>query len=109
MTQQVMIVVGTPPDSVERLLDAIASAGGGIVGHYTHCAFTNPGTGRFKPDADANPHSGARGQINAVAEVRIETFCRRDQARGVVEAIRRAHPYEEAVVYVVPLLSADEL
>jgi len=107
--QRVMIVVTVPPEHVEPVLDAISGAGGGVVGQYTHCAFTVAGTGRFKPDADANPHTGSVGQINSEAEVRIETFCERDRARAVVAAIRAAHPYEEPVYYVLSLISDADL
>src|SRR5690606_26293872 len=51
MSQRVMIVVGTPTEAVEAVLEAIAGAGGGVVGNYTHCAYTNAGQGRFKPGA----------------------------------------------------------
>ncbi len=109
-TQRIMVVVTAPPDAVERVLDAVSSAGGGIIGNnYTHCAFTSPGIGRFKPSSEANPHIGAKGEINAVDEVRIETFCERAVAKAVVAAIRKAHPYEEPVIYLIPLLSEEEL
>lgn len=106
---QVYIVTTVPEDDLEAVLDAISSAGGGIIGHYTHCAFTNAGVGRFKPDEDATPHLGAKQQINAVDEWRIETFCDREKARAVVDAIHAAHPYEQAVVYVMPLLDPSAL
>lgn len=108
-TERIMIVTTTPPGAVEKVLDAISAAGGGIIGHYTHCAYTNPGLGRFKPSAEANPHVGAKEQINAVDEVRIETFCERRVAKAVVAAIRRAHPYEEPVIYLIPLLSEADV
>jgi hypothetical protein len=63
----------------------------------------------FKPDDTATPHSGEKGQINAEDEWRIETFCDRDKAQAVVAAIRTAHPYEEAVVYVLPSLDPNLL
>jgi hypothetical protein len=106
---RLMIVVGVPPGHVEKLLEAIAAAGGGVIGQYTHCAFTNPGRGQFKPSSAANPHIGAKEQINAVEEVRIETFCDRSAARAVVAAIRAAHPYEEPVIYLIPLLDEAAL
>ncbi|QPC82716.1 hypothetical protein G4Y79_24030 [Phototrophicus methaneseepsis] len=107
--ERVMIVVGAPPENVTAVLDAISGAGGGIVGDYTHCAFANPGEGRFKPSAEAHPHVGDRETINRVPEVRIETFCERRLAKQVAQAIRAAHPYEEPVIYIVPLLSEDDL
>lgn len=110
MTQEkIMIVTGVSPDGVDQILEAIASAGGGIVGDYTHCAFTNKGLGRFKPADSAQPHVGEIGAINQEAEVRIETFCPRNIGKKVVSAIRDAHPYEEPVIYIIPLLSEDDL
>jgi hypothetical protein len=106
---QIYVVTGVPESHLEPVLDAISSAGGGIVGQYTHCAFTNSGVGRFKPDESANPHIGMKQQINSVDEWRIETFCDRDKAKAVVQAIRDAHPYEEPVIYVMPLLNIDTL
>jgi hypothetical protein len=108
-TQQVLIVVTVPPDNVEVLLEAISAAGGGIVGDYTHCAYSSAGTGRFKPSAAAKPNLGAKSTINTVEEHRIETFCDRQQAKAVVAAIRAAHPYEEPVIYVIPLLAEADL
>lgn len=106
---EIMIVVTTPPASVDALLEAISSAGGGNIGHYTHCAFTSSGQGHFKPDAVASPHIGTLEQVNAVDEVRIESFCSRAAARAVVQAIRAAHPYEEPVIFIIPLLSEADL
>lgn len=107
--QRLMIVVTVPPEHTDALLDAISGAGGGIIGEYTHCAYVIRGTGRFKPSATATPHLGAKERINEEDEARIETFCDRDQAKAVVAAIREAHPYEEPVIYLLPLIEEDEL
>lgn len=109
MSEKIMIVTGVSPDGIDAVLNAISAAGGGIVGDYTHCAFTNDGYGRFKPTDSAQPHVGQRGAINKEAEVRIETFCPRAIGKQVVAAIREAHPYEEPVIYIIPLLSEDDL
>jgi hypothetical protein len=109
MAAKVMIVTGAPAEHIDAILDAIASAGGGTAGDYTHCAFTNAGYGRFKPGTESTPYSGEKGVVNQVAEVRIETFCPRSTARAVVNAIRPAHPYDERVIYIVPLLDESEL
>lgn len=106
---ELYIVTGVPESHVDAVLDAIAEAGGGRTGAYSHCAFTNPGVGRFKPDDSATPFVGAKGEINRVDEWRIETFCPRSAGRAVVEAIRRTHPYETPVIYAMPLLNLDEL
>lgn len=109
MSEKVLIVTGVSPDGVDAILHAVAKAGGGIVGNYTHCAFTNTGYGRFKPDNSATPHIGLSGAINQVEETRIETFCERQIAKQVVQAIRDAHLYEEPIIYIVPMLSEENL
>jgi hypothetical protein len=105
----VYIVTTVPESHIEPVLDAIAGAGGGHIGAYTHCAFTNPGVGRFRPEADADPFVGAKGEVNRVEEWRIESTCPLTNARAVVDAIRQAHPFETPVVYVLPLLNLDTL
>ncbi len=107
--QELMIIVGTPAEAVDRVLEAIAEAGGGVIGDYSHCAFVSSGQGRFKPSAAANPHVGDIGQVNSVDEMQIQTFCSRAAAKAVVQAIRAAHPYEEPVIYLIPTLSEDDL
>lgn len=109
MTLRVLIVTGAPADAVDGILEAIAGAGGGEVGEYTHCAYTNEGFGRFKPGVKATPQVGAKETVNKVPEVRIETFCDRDKAKAIATAVRAAHPYEEVVVYLIPLLDEDDL
>ena len=108
-TEQIMIVTSAPPINLEEVLGAIASAGGGVIGEYTHCAFTNLGQGQFKPSSQAQPHVGETNSVNQVDEIRIETFCERAVAKKVVAAIRQAHPYEEPVIYLIPLLNEHDL
>jgi hypothetical protein len=104
-----MIVFGVPTEHLEAVLEAMAAAGAGVIGQYTHCSYTSEGLGRFKPGAAANPAYGARQQINTVPETRVETFCARDRAKAVITAIRQAHPYEEPVIYLIPLLDENAL
>lgn len=106
---RIMIVFGVPTEHLQTLLAAMAEAGAGVVGEYTYCSFTHEGWGRFKPSGVANPAYGERGQINKVAETRVETFCQRDKAKAVVAAIRKAHPYEEPAIYLIPLLDESAL
>jgi hypothetical protein len=91
------------------VLKALAAAGAGVIGHYTCCSFSVAGRGRFKPDSEANPAVGGRQRINVEPEIRIETFCARDRVRSVVAALRAAHPYEEPVIYILPMLSEADV
>ena len=103
------IEVTAPVEAVERVLQAMGTAGAGVLGEYSHCAFVVVGQGRFQAGAGARPAVGVAGAMNTVEEGCIQSWCRRADARAVVAAIRAAHPYEEPVIYVIPLLSEDAL
>lgn len=94
------VVVYVPHDYADAVRDAIASAGGGTLGKYTHCTFTSMGVGRSKPMEGANPHIGTIGQIEAISEERIEVTCDENVVGNVVAAIKRIHPYEEIAMDV---------
>ncbi len=106
---RVMIVFTVPETHLDAVLNAMSEAGAGAIGEYTHCSFSSAGFGRFRPSARANPALGAREHLNVEAEIRVETFCDRAAAKAVVTAIRRAHPYEEPVLYVLALLDESAL
>lgn len=107
--QMVQIVFTVSASDLDPILKAMGEAGAGVLGEYTFCSFSTDGTGRFLPSDSATPHVGEVGAINQEAEVRVETFCDRNKARAVVNAIKAAHPYEEPVVYIIPLLDEAEL
>lgn len=107
-TKQVLLIVTVPESHLYDVLNAVGEAGAGQIGNYTHCAFFSPGTGRFKPNEAANPALGEKAQINEVEEYRIETFCSRDNVSAVIAAIRKAHPYEEPVIYLLPLMNEND-
>jgi hypothetical protein len=105
----ILLVVTVPVSHLYDVLSAMAEAGAGVIGEYTHCAYYAPGTGRFRPGENANPTIGTRTEITEVDEYRIEAQCPRSSAKAVCQAIRAAHPYEEPVFYLIPLLEEDEL
>ena len=82
-------------EATRQVLDALADAGAGQIGDYSHCAWSTEGTGQFLPHAGANPAIGAVGALEHVAETRLELVLPRRRRRAVIEALRAAHPYEE--------------
>jgi dinuclear metal center YbgI/SA1388 family protein len=81
--------------ATQRVLDALADAGAGRIGDYSHCAWSTEGTGQFLPGAGANPAIGRVGELERVEETRLELVLARGRRRAVLEALRAAHPYEE--------------
>ncbi len=95
MQKRFKIVVYVPETYGDVLREAMAHAGAGAIGNYTHCTFSVKGIGRFKPGVGTHPTIGEVGKIEAVEEERIETVCTDDTLDAVLEAIRKVHPYEE--------------
>ncbi len=89
------IVVYVPESHAEKLREAMGAAGAGKIGNYSFCTFTSKGTGRFKPDIEANPTIGEIGKFEAIEEERIETVCSEENLKNVLGVIKEVHPYEE--------------
>lgn len=103
--QNVKIVVYVPETHTDIVREAMGKAGAGKIGNYTFCSFSTKGTGRFKPEKGANPHIGGVGKFEEVEEERIEVNCPKELLGGVIDAIKKVHPYEEVAFDVYPLLN----
>ncbi|MGA7689152.1 MAG: Nif3-like dinuclear metal center hexameric protein [Jiangellales bacterium] len=101
------VVVFVPHADAQRVLDALASAGAGRIGDYDRCGYVLAGTGTFRPRAGANPTIGTIGEIEQVAETRLEMVVPRDRRAAVVQALRAAHPYEEPAFDLFELAAFD--
>ena len=89
------LVVFAPAAAADDVRRAMAEAGAGQIGAYDSCTFSTAGEGRFRPLAGADPAIGEVGEVETVAEVRIEAVLPRSARASVVAAVRAAHPYEE--------------
>ncbi len=95
---QYKIVVYIPIKSADAVREAIANAGGGKSERYSHASFSSRGIGRFKPLSGAHPAIGVVGRLEEVEEEKIEVTCDGENLNGLLEAIQRAHPYEEPAI-----------
>jgi hypothetical protein len=98
------LVVFVPPDSLEDVRDAVFAAGAGRIGDYERCSWYTPGLGTFLPLPGADPAVGEVGEEERVEELRLETVFPEERQGEVVEALRRAHPYEEPAFDIYALL-----
>lgn len=105
-TGTVKIVTFVPRADTDAVVTAMAAAGAGQIGDYSECAFTTPGTGRFRPGPGADPHIGTHGRRQDVPEDRVEMVMRRGDIAAVVANLIAAHPYEEVPYDLYPLVTA---
>ncbi|MBS3679560.1 Nif3-like dinuclear metal center hexameric protein [Ornithinibacillus massiliensis] len=102
------VVVYIPETHVEVVTDALAKAGAGHIGHYSHCTFQTKGTGTFMPLGEANPFIGKKNQLEMVPEVKVETIVQQSILSNVLKGMIAAHPYEEVAYDVIPLKNEGE-
>lgn len=99
------LVVYVPVDHHERVLQAIFEAGAGWIGNYSHCSFNVEGTGTFLPQESTDPYIGQAGRLERVKEIRIETIVPDSVRKAVVQAMLKAHPYEEVAYDLYELIA----
>jgi len=102
-SQQLKLVVFVPDEHVDRVREAVASAGAGRIGEYRLCSFTSPGQGTFFGSEGTDPAVGKSGRLERVEERRLEMVCSRSSLPLVVEMLRQFHPYEEPAFDVYEL------
>lgn len=89
------LAVFVPVDYLDQVRSAVTEAGAGWIGNYSHCTFSSPGKGTFKPLSGTNPFIGNIGEIEQVEEIRLETIVPARLVNKVLQAMLKAHPYEE--------------
>lgn len=105
----VKIVVFVPTSHADLIREVLAKSGCGHIGNYDNCSFSSKGVGRFRGLEGTKPAIGESGKIEEVEEERIETICESEKVKGVLEAIKEVHPYEEPAVDIYPLLNEGQL
>ena len=97
------LIFFVPHSHLDTVKDAVFATGAGTFpgGKYVKCCFQMPGQGQFMPAGGANPAIGAVGTLEYVEEMKVEVMCLgRSIMLHAVEALVKAHPYEE-VAYEV--------
>lgn len=72
------LVFYAPAEAVAACKAAIFRVGAGRYpgpGGYTEVCWSTSGNGQFRPGSTANPTIGNPGELEELAEVRVETLC----------------------------------
>ena len=97
------LVVFVPREALDAVREALFAAGAGRIGAYERCSWYTPGTGTFLAGEGADPAIGTLGEEEHVPEYRVEMVVPEESLEPVLDALRRAHPYEEPAFDVIPL------
>jgi dinuclear metal center YbgI/SA1388 family protein len=102
-SEAVMIVTYAPRNTVDAVRAAMADAGAGRIGDYTHCSTAIASSGTFMGGEGTNPVVGQPGGLESVEETRLMMVCGEAVLGEAIAALRAAHPYEEPPIHVLPL------
>lgn len=95
------LVCYVPADALDRVIDAAAAAGAGVIGDYRRCGWSVTGHGTFEAGLTTNPTIGAAGDRSTVPEAKVEMVLPAVKAAAVTEAVRAVHPYEEPALHLL--------
>jgi hypothetical protein len=84
-----------PETHLEQTKNALFKSGAGKIGDYDSCAWQSLGQGQFRPLAGSNPFLGNKGELEVVAEYKVELVCEDALVGEALKALKQAHPYEE--------------
>lgn len=89
------LVTYVPNNAHELLLNKLFEAGGGELGNYSCCSFSNGGLGTYLPGDRAKPSIGSVGVLSKETEQQIHLTFTAEREMAVLEALKAFHPYEE--------------
>ncbi|RBL92571.1 Nif3-like dinuclear metal center hexameric protein [Chitinophaga flava] len=95
-----------PQADVEKVREALFTAGAGHIGNYSECSFNAAGEGTFKGAAGTHPYVGTPGERHFEAEIKLEVIFPVYLESRILQALLASHPYEEVAYDVVTLDNA---
>ena len=92
-----------PETHFRKLQCALQAVDAGHIGQYDSCLSYSRVTGTWRPLEDADPYIGSRNEISEEPELKVEVTVRAENLEKTLDVVREIHPYEEAVINVIPL------
>ncbi|WP_273567776.1 Nif3-like dinuclear metal center hexameric protein [Maribacter halichondriae] len=97
-----------PEKDAEKLKKALFAAGAGNIGNYSNCSFTSEGVGSYKAGKNANPLKGEIGKTHYEKEIQINVTYYKASESKIMNAIFKAHPYEEVAYEIYTLDNTNQ-
>ena len=96
-----------PESHLDIAKSALFAIGVGKIGHYDSCSWQTLGQGQFRALEGSEPYIGQHGQLESVAEYKVEMVCTDELIKEAVKVLIKAHPYEEPAYDVVKLVELE--
>src|SRR5271167_2578087 len=92
-----------PENDVDKVKEAMFNAGAGKLGNYDYVAWQTLGTGQFRSLNGSRPTIGTLHELSYVIEYKVEMLCEEQKLAEVIQALKKAHPYETPAFDVIKL------
>ena len=102
------LITFVPLKNADHVRNAIFEAGAGAIGNYDNCSFNIEGEGSFRGNEDSNPVLGQKGELHFEREVQIGATFPKHLEKQVLQALFKAHPYEEVAYEITTLDNTNQ-
>lgn len=102
--QELKLEIFIPESHLPALRSALQSVGAGRLGNYDSCLAYSRVTGSWRPLCGSHPYLGSEGEVSEEDEIKVEVNILAGDLEQTLNAIYEAHPYEEPLVNVIPIL-----
>lgn len=102
------LVSFVPKENTSEVLNELYKTGAGSIGNYSNCSFRVEGTGTFMPKEGATPKVGEANLQEEVEENRIEVIFPAHLSGEMIDALKKAHPYEEVAYFLQPTTNRNQ-
>lgn len=94
-----------PESHFQAVREALWSVDAGHIGNYDRCLSWSRVNSCWRPLPGTHPSEGEENRLSQEEEIKIEACCRAGRLEETIRAVKKAHPYEEPVINVLPLLA----
>ena len=92
-----------PESHLNVLQTTLQQVDAGHIGNYDSCLSYSYVTGCWRPLKGSSPYLGSCDDVSREQELKVEVTCMRERVKETLAAVKKIHPYEEPVIYVIPL------
>ncbi|MGY5848864.1 Nif3-like dinuclear metal center hexameric protein [Salegentibacter sp. F14] len=97
-----------PINNTDEVRKALFKAGAGSIGNYDNCSFNLKGSGSFRPNEEANPVIGEKGEVHFEEETQINLTFPAHLEGKILKALFSSHPYEEVAYEIATLDNSNQ-
>lgn len=107
--KELKLEIFIPESHLPALRSALQSVDAGCLGNYDSCLSYSKVMGSWRPLHGSQPYLGTEGEVSEAEEIKVEVNILAGNLERTLNAIYEAHPYEEPLVNVIPILNKKKV